>query len=184
MPTLVKETGAGLANANSYADVADGDAYADNSLNAKSWQDAQANDKARALIMATRAVDNLFQWNGSKTTEAQALQWPRAYVEDPDASRQTPGLTFGAFNNYLDEAKVPSLIVQGTCHLAMELLKTDRFEEPSQKGIKSIDIDDALKIEFDGNSEQPAVVTDYVERMLGKYGTSVEGGANVRLERA
>ena len=35
--TLIKETGAGLANANSYANVADGDAYHEGHLYASAW---------------------------------------------------------------------------------------------------------------------------------------------------
>ena len=38
--TLIKETGAGLVDANSYADVADGNAYHDGHLYATAWTGA------------------------------------------------------------------------------------------------------------------------------------------------
>ena len=52
--TLIKESGAGLANANAYADLADGDAYHAGHLYASAWTAATADNKAVALVMASR----------------------------------------------------------------------------------------------------------------------------------
>lgn len=41
------------------------------------WLNTGADDKARALIIATRDLDVYMVWEGSKATGEQALQWPR-----------------------------------------------------------------------------------------------------------
>ena len=83
--TLVKEDGTGKADANSYADVAEGDAYFEGHLYASAWTGASGASKAAALVMATRLIDAEFQFNGTRTSEGQALQWPREECRDPDA---------------------------------------------------------------------------------------------------
>ena len=76
--TLTKETGAGLADANSYADLDDGNVYHAGHLYATAWTAATDEQKAVALVMATRLIDAEFQFNGKCTSAVQALQWPRA----------------------------------------------------------------------------------------------------------
>ena len=66
--TLIKEDGTGKADANSYADVTDGDAYHDGHLYATAWTGATADSKAAALVMATRLIDSQFQFNGGRTS--------------------------------------------------------------------------------------------------------------------
>src|SRR5512136_3481655 len=84
--TLNKEDGTGMGEANSYADVADGDMYFEGHLYASAWTAASEDTKGAALIMATRLVDTQFQFNGYKAHEDQALQWPRERCPDPDRS--------------------------------------------------------------------------------------------------
>ncbi len=82
--TLVKEDGTGMADANSYADVADGDAYFEGHLYASAWTGATEDTKASALVMATRLIDSQFQFRGFRAHSEQALQWPRTECPDPD----------------------------------------------------------------------------------------------------
>src|SRR3954453_999453 len=82
---LIKEDGTGLANANTYAVVADGDAYHEAHLYATAWTAGSTPNKEAALAMATRLIDEEFQFNGFRVSNAQALQWPRARCPDPDA---------------------------------------------------------------------------------------------------
>ena len=72
--TLIKEDGTGKADANSYASVADAEAYHEGHLYATAWTGATAEQKAAALVMATRLIDAQFQFNGVRTNEGQALQ--------------------------------------------------------------------------------------------------------------
>lgn len=74
MPTLVTTSGA--VNANSYATVAEADAYHEGRLHDESWDDVD--DKEAALIWAALLLDGWMVWTGSATfPETQALTWPR-----------------------------------------------------------------------------------------------------------
>ena len=119
---LVKEDGSGLANANTYALATDGDAYHDGHLYATAWTGATNPNKEKALAMATRLIDGLFQFNGFKRVTAQALQWPRRECRDPDNTNGiVPGLLL-ARGPFLDETKVPVLVMNATSELARALL--------------------------------------------------------------
>src|SRR5208282_989895 len=80
----IKEDGTGKPDANAYADVADGDAYHAGHLYATAWTAATADQKAVALVMASRLIDLQYQFNGLRSVDSQALQWPRVNCLDPD----------------------------------------------------------------------------------------------------
>ena len=79
-----------------------------------------------------------------------------------------PGLLLSR-GPYLDETKVPAVLVNASAELARELLKADRTDDPNGEGLKSLRIDGAFLMEFDAKDRQPAV-THFVQVMLGKYG--------------
>ena len=81
--TLIKEDGTGKADANSYADRADGDAYHEGHLYASAWTAATEANREKALVMATRLIDAYMEFGGSKASSGQALQWPRYGCADP-----------------------------------------------------------------------------------------------------
>ena len=167
--TLIKEDGTGLSNANTYALVADGDAYHEGHLYASAWTAAVTGDKEKSLVMATRLIDAEFQFNGSRRLSTQALQWPRRECPDPDADGGViPGLLLMR-GSFLDETKVPAVVVRATAELARELLKQDRTDDPDGEGLKSLRLDGALQIQFDPKTRQP-LVPQLVQTMLGKFG--------------
>ncbi|HQI77250.1 MAG TPA: hypothetical protein PK384_12110, partial [Candidatus Latescibacteria bacterium] len=130
--TLVKEDGTGLSNANSYASVAEGDAYFEGHLYATAWTGASAGSKAAALVMATRLVDSQYQFNGVRANEGQALQWPRAECRDPDRASAEWGSRSA---ECVPEDEVPASVVQATCEMARELLIADRTAAAPGEGI-------------------------------------------------
>lgn len=67
---------AGATNANSYLTVSAADDLAGDYLGTLSWTTATTDNKGRALIMATRYLDQL-DWIGSRASTTQALAWPR-----------------------------------------------------------------------------------------------------------
>lgn len=84
---IVVEDGTGLADAVSYASVAQADAYHTARGNT-SWTSAAEADKEAALVRATTALDASYQsrYPGYPTHgRTQALQWPRqgAYSQVP-----------------------------------------------------------------------------------------------------
>src|ERR1039458_2568134 len=150
--TLVKEDGTGKADANSYADVADGDSYHDGHLYASAWTAAISSRKAAALVMATRVIDSQFQFNGSRTSSSQALQWPRAECPDPDKGLVTLSALLPILSNFVDYDTVPAAVVQATCEMARELLLVDRTAAPPGEGIAATQTADGIHTATDGSS--------------------------------
>lgn len=70
----------GAANANSYLSVAAADDLADDYLGPLNWTAATTDNKGRALITATRYLDQL-EWLGSRATTTQSIAWPRSGAE-------------------------------------------------------------------------------------------------------
>ena len=85
--TLIKEDGTGRSDANSYADVADGDSYHDGHLYASAWTGATADKKAAALVMATRLIDSQFQFNGSRAQHEPGVAVAACGVPRPGQGR-------------------------------------------------------------------------------------------------
>ena len=168
--TLIKETGAGLADANAYADVADADAYHAGHLYASAWTAATADQKAVALVMASRLIDAEYQFNGTRAMVGQALQWPRAMCPGPDDSVMLPA------------DAVPKAVVQATCEMARAMLVEDRTANPLGEGLKFTGLG-ANQTSFDKTDRRP-VLTQLAQVMLSKFGSqiSAKSGA-VRLIR-
>ena len=106
MPVTVTAT-VGSASANSYLTVAQADDIANLQLGTLNWASATTDNKGRALIMATRYIDEL-KWLGEKASTTQALLWPRT-----DAA-------CGDWN--FTSSEIPQPIKQATFDLAEYLL--------------------------------------------------------------
>ena len=169
--TLVKETGAGLANANAYANVADGDAYHEGHLYASAWTAATDDQKAAALVMATRLIDAEYQFSGVRSVMTQSLQWPRAECPSTDDG------------DALVDDVVPKAVVQATCELARELLIVDRTASPEGEGLKYQNVG-GNQTGYDKSDTRP-VIPAVVQAMLAKFGALLKAKSGaVRLVRA
>jgi hypothetical protein len=168
--TLIKETGAGLVDANSYADVANGNAYHDGHLYASAWTAATNAQKAVALVMATRVLDAEYRFAGTRANSVQALQWPRVGCPDPDAGDMVP------------ENSVPKAVVEAACELARELLIVDRTAAPPGEGQKYYN-NGSVQTGYDKSDTRP-IIPAVVQALLAKFGslTKAKSGA-VRLVR-
>ena len=198
VPIITKETGAGLVNANSYADVADADAYHLGHLYAAAWNAADDDHCAAALVMAMRLIDASYQFEGWKAMTGQALQWPRMDCPEPDgatavfrASDYYPAgapeiivVPAGPGQIRIIEAVltvpgdvVPKAIVEATCELARELLVRDRTAAPAGEGLKFHN-EGSTQTGYD-KSDTPPVIPKLVQAMLSKYGSlvSAQSGA-------
>lgn len=84
---LIVEDGTGKTDAESYESVANITTYLTNHGEESDWT-GLADDTAREkkARQATRFLDHHFatRWKGTRTSETQALDWPRAYVYDRD----------------------------------------------------------------------------------------------------
>src|SRR5262245_32461822 len=99
---LVKEDGSGKADANSYATVAECDAYHEGHLYAEKWTAASQARKEAAVVMATRLIDSQFQFNGFRAHSQQALQWPRERCPDPDEGVSNSVVMGWANDNFVE----------------------------------------------------------------------------------
>jgi hypothetical protein len=163
--TLIKEDGTGKADANAYANVADGDAYHEGHLYATAWTGATAGQKAAALVMATRLIDAHVQFHGVRTTGTQALQWPREDCPDPDANADVVG------QRVVLSDVVPKAVVDATCETARALLIEDRTANPLGEGLKFTGVGD-LQQSFDKSDRRP-VLPHVAMAMLRKFGVVV-----------
>jgi hypothetical protein len=178
---IVKEAGAGASNANSYASAADGDVYHEAHLYPTAWTGASQATKEAALVMATRLIDGVYQFNGRKVSSAQALQWPRAKAIDPDGPNSTE--LFGATGRYFAEDAVPVAVVNATCEVARELIKADSTDATDAEGLQSISIAGALNLVFDKRDQQEKI-PEAARMFLAKLGTYLPGASGtVRLVR-
>lgn len=100
---------------NSYATVEEADAYFADRLDVAAWTDADAGQKARALVTATSVLDEQ-HWTGSAISESQPLAFPRV------GGYYDPRL--GSFTE-LYATVVPNRIIFATFELAYHLLNND-----------------------------------------------------------
>jgi hypothetical protein len=107
--TVTVTATAGSASANSYLTVAGGDTIANLQLGTLAWSSATTDDKGRAVISATRYLDEL-EWIGDRASSTQALGWPRS------------GITLDGVA--LSSTTIPEQVEQATFDLANALLAT------------------------------------------------------------
>jgi hypothetical protein len=161
---------AGSTSANSYITIADADTFFESHLYADDWNDADTTQKCQALQMATRLLDQWFEWAGSVTDGDQALLWPRSAVIGPDG--------------YLEaNDTIPVRIEQGTAELARNLIIKDRTadNETEAQGVKRVKAG-SVEVEFGSVSAKP--IPDSVMGYVSCYGvTRGRSGGAVTMGR-
>ena len=168
--TLIKEDGTGKADANAYANVAEGDAYHAGHLYASAWTAATADQKAVALVMASRLIDAEYQFGGTRSVVSQALQWPREDCPDPDAG------------DMVAETMVPKAVIEAACELARELIIADRTAAPAGEGLKYYN-NAGVQTGYDKADTRP-IIPAVVQALLAKYGALIKSkSGSVKLVR-
>jgi len=110
---LVIEDGTGKSDAESYISVADAETYLSAHGNT-TWAAASTADKEVALRKGTRYLDLVYgrRWKERRTHETQALDWPRAYIQDQD-------------DFTIDADEIPVNIQRATAELGLLALTED-----------------------------------------------------------
>lgn len=181
---LIKEDGSAKADANSYADAADGDAYHDAHLYATDWTGAAAGTKDKALVMSSRLIDESYQFNGTKLTAGQAMQWPRLDARDPDRPRSVNTILSGdTLAQDFPANAVPKLLVDAVCELARLLIVADRTADPDGQGLSAFSASGAMALTFDKKDQRP-LLPRHVQNILSKLGTIIGNSSGaVRVTR-
>ena len=180
--TLIKEDGTGKADANSYANVDDGNVYHDGQLYASAWTGAGDDQKAAALVMATRLIDAEYQFNGLRSQSGQGLQWPRVNCLDPDKAPVPVLTSLLQLDPFVPASVVPKALMLATCEMARELLIADRTAAPAGEGLKYQNTG-GTQTGYDKSDTRP-IIPAVVQAMLAKYGSLLKSKSGaVRLVR-
>lgn len=146
MPLVLDATVGGAAS-NSFVTLAAAETYFESRPFSATWTTATTAAKEQALVFASTLLNNL-RWSGARgstTTlgQTQALAWPRRWAPTlevdaaPDwSSEYFVDTTLGTYSSLA----IPAPIVQATCELALEILKsgtTDLFGVDTTRNIKS-----------------------------------------------
>jgi hypothetical protein len=163
----------GGPSANSYCTVAEATALLDMRLHSGAWTAATPDDQARALISATRLLDDQVRWYGTPTTPTQALAWPMQGQID-------------YYGRPIDPDSIPSTIKDATATYGLALLEVpaSTVSVSADAGIKSKRLGDTSVTYRDTVLvKTPAQQMPLeVRRMLTPYGT-VAGNMMVPLVR-
>ncbi|MHC4950701.1 MAG: DnaT-like ssDNA-binding protein [Planctomycetota bacterium] len=168
MADISVETGTGSTTANSYCNVDNADDYHESHLYAASWTSASEIDKEKGLMMATRLLDNQVVWNGYRTSNTQALMWPRTLVYDRE------GYTF-------ESDTIPAWLIEATAEYARHLITEDLTSETNRDlvGFKEVKVGD-LQLKVDPYRKKSTIPSS-VWSMIRFYCKKV--GAQKRLVR-
>jgi hypothetical protein len=157
--SLNVETGSGANNSESYASVADADAY----LAARgqtNWASVATGDKEAALRRATDYMQSTYSgsWRGYRVYTTQALDWPRHLV--PIKDYQTGCVA------YYDPAVIPVAVKNACIELALRAAAGDLAPDlgPQEKSVKVGPIEQVFA---DGARQTPAYQA--VNKMLSAF---------------
>ncbi len=111
---------AGAIDANAYIDRTGAKLIIAATPNSDAWDNA---DQSQALVYATTMLEAL-AYQGLRTTARQSLQWPRAWVNDPDSGLSSDSeLVTGGYGIYLDSLTIPRRVQRACVMLALEIAR-------------------------------------------------------------
>ena len=161
---LILEDGTGIVDSNSYEDEAGASAYLSNLLYVTPWTEATVEDREKALIYGTSLINRLMSWKATKTSFAQALDFPRTGLYDKDG--------------YLVESdEIPKRLKQATAEMALSLIVENRTAERSY-GVEKIKVD-VIEIQNSLTDEKP-VIPESVMDLIKDYGVSQDRDVGIR----
>ncbi len=160
---------AGGADANSYITIADADAYFATHLYSDDWEGTTP--KCQSLQMATRLLDQWFEWFGVIATDEQRLGMPRIGLTD-------------AFGRLLPADEIPEDIAIATAELGKALIAKNLTadSDTETQGVKRVK---AGSVEVEFRSVTAKAIPDAVMINLSRYGTlRTRTGGAVTMRRA
>lgn len=162
---------------NSYASVAEADAYHESQLYGTAWADVEGGDdqKAQALITATRLLDDNVRWAGWPTSYQQPLGWPRSGVLNRNG-------------NLLVNGVIPQALKNATAEFALALITAGAVTNSGSEnpaGLKKLKAG-PIELEFDPNltsMTQDTVPTNIWPMIAFLMESQLRGRINVNLVR-
>lgn len=102
------------ATANCYVTLTQAKAYFVDAIHGAAWDAANEQQKAQALVTATRILDRV-RWVGDRASSSQALQWPRTGATDRNGTA-------------ILSTAVPTEVREATYELALALLESNSLQ--------------------------------------------------------
>jgi hypothetical protein len=173
------------ANANSYLTLADARLIVDGMVqdaDVTAWAAATTDSKNRALYTATQRLDRE-RFIGARSTDTQALQWPRTGVRKPDTYINTyaVGFPFRITTDYYTDTEIPDQIKKAQVMLAVYLnnnvdgLGLTGLEDFKNVKVGSLDVTPAQSM---GADKIPPLVERYMT------GLRISGPGNFAIKRS
>ena len=178
---------AGGVSSNSYLTLADAQLIIDGFVedaDIQHWNTGNTDSRNRALFTATQRLDRE-RFLGARSTDTQALQWPRTGVLKPDTYINTysTGFPFRISTDYFTDVEIPQQIKYAQVVLAAYLHNnTDGIGLSGLEDFKSVQIG-SLNVtpSFSG-----AVGADKIPPMVERYltGIRISGPGNFSIKRS
>lgn len=179
MPTL--DTTVGGADANSYTTLAFANAFHDASLYGDVWRAATDLQRTRALITATRLIDEQFDFVGIPASSSQRLKWPRFGAYDTSAGAIAG--VYGLDGYVVSSSEIPRQVQEAVAEYAKWLLASDRTEEDTtEDGVKRVKAG-SVEVEFREGARGKPLVPNLVAEMLRAFALRMSGDVAVPLVR-
>jgi hypothetical protein len=185
---VVIDATAGGANANSYLTLVQAQAIIDGFVedaDVQHWGSGNTDSRNRALFTATQRLDRE-RFLGARTTNTQALQWPRTGVRRPDTYINTyaVGFPFRITTDYFDDNEIPTQIKYAQAVLAVFL-----HNNTSALGLSGLEDYKNVKIgslDVTPNLGYGAVGADKVPPLMERYltGLRISGPGNFAIRRS
>lgn len=161
-----------VVGTNTYISLEDADEYFETRLYSDTWDESVDDDKSKALIMATKRIDNL-TLRGIKAIETQTLQMPRAFYAYQPNLIYPNNLTVFRDNNWIMEREVCQNVKDAVCEEAFAILKrgdnANKRAELQNQGVKSYSIGNLSETFVTGNSNQNRLLSSEAKQLLRKY---------------
>jgi len=177
----------GAADANSYLTLAEAQAIVDGLVeddDVVAWGTATTDQKNRALFTATQRIDRE-RYLGARSTETQALQWPRTGVRRPDTYINTysVGFPFRIKTDYFTDDEIPSQIQEAQVILAVYL--NNNKDGIGLSGLEDFNNVSIGNINVSTNRYGP-VGADRIPPMVERYmtGLRISGPGNIAVKRS
>lgn len=175
--SLIVEDGTGLSAAESYISVADADTYHADRGNTP-WSTMTTLQKEQALRRGTEFMLQIYRgkWKGYRTTNVQALDWPRASVDIPDS----PG-GYGGFPAYVPINSIPVEIKKACAEMGYRAASGELLEDQTRSVVR--EKIGPIETEYDRASPQRKRYVA-VDAIVGPFLGTSAGGAMASLVRA
>ena len=170
--TFIVETGAVVANSNSFVTVAEADDYLVANIHvAPIWSALAASNKEYLLAWSSRYLDQRADWEATKTVDTSSMRWPRPGVCDRDGI-------------LIDNNVIPKQLKEATIEMARYLIAADRSEDRGQDGLESLKVD-VIELVFNTSYRLPEVPSDIQDLLKGIGYISTGGsGGHAKILRA